>query len=96
MSNAPVQPADSSAPNLAASNSDKTLRARQWLVVVLSFAIGAVITAIFMIAFLKVGLDVTFPMSNWEFPLIVAATIPMGFLVMIWLDYFMGTKILPD
>ena len=95
MSDAPVQPAGSSVPETT-SSSDKTLRARQLLVIVLSFALGTVITAIFMIVFLKVGLNVTFPMSNWEFPLIVAATIPMGFLVMVWLDYFMGTKLLPD
>ena len=95
MSDAPVQPAGSSKP-ATTSSTDKTLRARQYLVIVLSFVIGAVITAIFMAVFLKVGLTVTFPMSNWEFPLLFAATIPMGFLVMIWLDYFMGTKLLPD
>jgi hypothetical protein len=95
MSNAPVQPAGSSAPD-AASAADRTLRARQLLVVVLSFAIGGAITAIAQITLLRVDLSVTFPVSSWEVPLIIAATIPMGFFVMIWLDYFMGTKILPD
>ncbi len=92
-----VQPAAPTSPDVSGGKqTDRTLRARQWLVVVLSFVIGAAITAVCMIALLKVDLTVTFPMSSWEIPLIVAATIPMGFLVMIWLDYFMGTKILPD
>jgi hypothetical protein len=95
MSEAPVQPASA---NLAAggSNADRTLRARQLLVVVLSFAIGAAISAVAQIVLLRVDLSVTFPVSSWEIPLIAASTLPMGFFVMIWLDYFMGTKILPD
>jgi hypothetical protein len=95
MSDAPVQAAAAGKPD-AAATPDRTLRARQWLVVVLSFALGTVITAVCQIVLLRVGLDVTFPVSSWEVPLIIAATIPMGFLLMIWLDYFMGTKILPD
>jgi uncharacterized integral membrane protein len=92
-----VQPAASSSPDASAgTQNDRTLRARQWLVVVLSFVLGTAITALCMILLLRVDLSVTFLMAAWEVPLIIAATIPMGFLIMIWLDYFMGTKILPD
>jgi hypothetical protein len=75
---------------------DRTLTARRALVFVLSFALGAIVVALGIIFYLRTGLDATFPISSVEVPLWPIATLPMGFFFMIWLDYFMGTKIVVD
>jgi hypothetical protein len=92
-----LQPAASATPDETGKPAeDRSLMARRVLVWVLSFVIGAVVTALCQIFLLRVGLDVTFPLSSWEVNLLLFATIPMGFFILIWLDYFMGTRILPD
>ena len=87
-----VQPANGA----GEANVDRTLTARRILVVVISFVLGAVVVALGIIFFLKTGLDATFPISSVEVPLLPLATLPMGLFFMIWLDYFMGTKIVVD
>ena len=88
---------DVQAPNGSAEPTvDNTLTARRILVVVLSFIIGAIVVALGIIFFLKTGLDATFPISAFEIPLWPLATLPMGLFFMIWLDYFMGTKMVVD
>ena len=80
----------------ADANADRTLGPRRALVVVISFVLGAIVVALGIIFFLKTGLDATFPISSVEVPLLPLATLPMAFFFMIWLDYFMGTKIVVD
>lgn len=77
-------------------SADRSLLGRRLMVIVLSFVLGAIIAAGAQIVLLRVDLSVTFPLSAWEVPLIICSTIPMGFLIMIWLDYFFGTKLLPE
>jgi hypothetical protein len=80
----------------AEATDDRTLGPRRALVVVLSFALGAIVVALGILFFLKTGLDATFPISSVEIPLWPIATLPMGFFFMIWLDYFMGTRMVVD
>lgn len=81
---------------------DPTLGPRRLLVVVLSFALGGVLTAVSMAVFPglfgkpPIPLDALLPISFVEVPLLPLAALPFGLLVMIWLDYFMGTKIVVD
>ena len=87
-----VQPSNGA----AESTGDRTLGPRRALVVIISFVLGAVVVALGILFFLKTGLDATFPISSVELPLWPIATLPMALFFMIWLDYFMGTKIVVD
>lgn len=87
-----VQPSNGA----AESTNDRTLAARRALVFVLSFALGAIVVALGILLVLKRGLDATFPISTVEVNLFAISTLPMGFFFLIWLDYFMGTKIVVD
>ncbi len=83
-------------------SSDPTLGARRLLVLVVSFALGFVLSAAALVVFPavfnkpQVPFDAVVPISVLQLPLLPLATIPTGLLVMIWIDYFMGTKIVPD
>lgn len=74
---------------------DPTLGPRRLLVWVIAFAIGSVATALGMIA-TDIPLDETLPISFLYIPLLPLAAIPAGFFFLIWVDYFMGTQIVPD
>ena len=75
---------------------DPTLTARRLLAFVISFALGGVVVALAILFYLKTGLDATFPISTVEIPLLPIAALPMGLFFLIWIDYFMGTKIVVD
>jgi hypothetical protein len=75
---------------------DRTLRARRILVWVLSFALGGLVVSLVTLFYLKTHLLATFPISNVEVPLVPITTLPVGLFFLIWLDYFMGTKIVVD
>jgi len=81
---------------------DPTLGARRLLVVVISFAVGFALSAagfvVFPALFNKpaVPFDALLPISILNVPLLPLTTLPVGLLFMIWIDYFMGTKIVPD
>jgi hypothetical protein len=75
---------------------DRTLRARRILVWVISFALGFVTVSAVTLFYLKAGLNATFPISTVEVNLVAITTLPMALFFMIWLDYFMGTKIVSE
>lgn len=81
---------------------DPILGARRLLVWVLGFVLGGVLAALSFVVFPGlfnkpvIALDAVVPISTLDLPLLPLVTIPLGFLCVIWLDYFMGTKILPD
>ncbi|CAG0974450.1 hypothetical protein ANRL4_01481 [Anaerolineae bacterium] len=81
---------------------DPTLNARRLLVWVVAFGVGAVISAVLFYVFPalfgkpSIPLDARLPISFVEVPLLPLCALPMGFFLVIWLDYFMGTQILPD
>jgi hypothetical protein len=75
---------------------DRTLFARRVLVWVISFALGGIIVSLVTLFYLKTHLLATFPVSNVEVPLVPITTLPMALFFMIWLDYFMGTKIVSE
>lgn len=75
---------------------DRTLRARRLLVWVISTLLGFVTVSAVTLFYLKAGLDATFPISTVEVNLVLVTTLPMALFFMIWLDYFMGTKIVSE
>jgi hypothetical protein len=99
MTNAQQPPADA---GTATPKQDPTLRARQLLAWVISFAVGGIGSAagfyILPGIFGKpiIPLTARLPISFVEIPLLPLAALPAGLFVLIWVDYFMGTKILPD
>ncbi len=80
----------------AAETKDPTLGPRRLLAVVISLVLGAVVVALGIFLILKTDLGATFPISDREVPLWPLATIPMALFFLIWIDYFMGTKIVVD
>jgi hypothetical protein len=74
---------------------DPTLGPRRLLVMAISAVLGVVSTALGLLA-IRAPLDATFLVAFVELPVIVLAAIPMYFFFLIWVDYFMGTKIVPD
>jgi hypothetical protein len=92
MSNSPVTPATTDG-----ENKDASLGPRRLVAFIISFGLGALIVSLLIIFYLKAGLDASFPMAFIpNVPLLPLATLPMGFFFLIWVDYFMGTKIIPD
>jgi hypothetical protein len=77
---------------------DPTLRLRRLVAFILSFALGALTVALLEIFVLKVpAFSASFPIAFIpEVPLWPLVTLSMGFFFLIWIDYFMGTGILPD
>ncbi|HRE48267.1 MAG TPA: hypothetical protein PLD47_11120 [Aggregatilineales bacterium] len=93
------------APNTPAETPEKqdtTLNARRILIWVVSIALSLpaaasmffILPAIFGKPFIP--LNARLPISFVEIPLLPLCMIPMAFFLLIWLDYFTGTKILPD
>lgn len=93
-----VQTTSASAPvkSEERTSGDRTLTARRLLVWAISFALGGAVSALIMIFLLRVELSVAVPISNYQVPLLPLVTIPMGLLFMIWIDYFMGTRIVAE
>ena len=75
---------------------DSTLGPRRLIAAVLSTILGAVSVALVILFYLKTDLGATFPISSVELPLWPMATLPMALFFLIWVDYFMGTKIVVD
>jgi hypothetical protein len=78
------------------TNNDSNLGLRRLIAAVIAFTLAAVVVAAGIILYLKTGLNATFPISDREVPLWPLATLPMGLFFLIWLDYFMNTKIVVD
>ena len=83
--------------NSEAATNDSSLVARRIVAFIVSFALGGAAVAAGMIFYLKTDLSASFPMAFIpNVPLFLVAGIPAGFFFLIWVDYFMGTKIIPD
>ncbi len=76
---------------------DSTLVARRVLAFVISFALGAIVIALLILIVLKANpFTATIPISTVNVPLWPLATIPMGLLFLIWVDYILRTGIVVD
>lgn len=81
---------------------DRTLQLRRILAWGIAAVVGLVLTAgghyLFPALFGKppVPLNDVLLISFVNIPLIVLTFLPMWLFTLIWVDYFMGTKILPD
>ncbi len=81
----------------AEPKNDPTLGPRRVVAFILAFALGFGTISAGIILFLHTGLGASFPMAFIpNVPLLPMAGIPMGFFFLIWVDFFMGTRILPD
>lgn len=79
----------------SADKSDASLNARRLLVWAISIGTGVVLTVITLIL-VDIPLDATLLISFVEVPFLPLAALPMVLLCFIWVDYFFGTRILPD
>jgi len=75
---------------------DATLGARRLLAVLLSIILGGITVTFLILVALRAPLMDTIPISSVEIPLLPLATLPMALFYLIWIDYFMGTKIVVD
>ena len=77
---------------------DPSLGPRRLVAFIIAFVLGAVVIGVAIRIFLNADpITATFPIAFLnDVPLLPLATLPMGFFFLIWLDYFMGTKIIPD
>jgi hypothetical protein len=84
--------------NDSAQARDNGLNARRVVAFVLAFGIGLLLTEVFEVAVLKVpAFTASFPIAFLpEVHLWYTAGSSLGFFFLIWIDYFMGTGILPD
>lgn len=90
MSDAPKESSDAVA-------NDPSLVGRRIVAFIISFALGTAVVGLLIIFYLKTGLDASFPIAFIpNVPLLPLAALPTGFFFLIWVDYFMGTKIIPD
>ncbi|PJF35018.1 MAG: hypothetical protein CUN49_12745 [Candidatus Thermofonsia Clade 1 bacterium] len=78
-----------------AEKPDASLNARRLLVWAIATATGIALTAIVLIL-VRIPLDATLFISFVELPFLPLAALPMVLLCLIWVDYFFGTRILPD
>lgn len=83
-------------PTNGTENRDATLGARRLLAVIIAAILGGITVALGIIFFLKAPLMDTIPISTVEVPLLPLAALPMSLFYLIWIDYFMGTKIVVD
>jgi hypothetical protein len=86
----------SDAPQTTGEQADPTLTARRIAAFVIAFALGLGTVGLGMIFVLKTTLGATVPLSFLELPLLPLAGLPLGFFFLIWVDYFMHTKLIPD
>ncbi len=82
--------------NTETVNNDPSLVGRRIVAFIISFALAAAVVAAGIIFYLKTDLTASFPMAFVNVPLLPIAALPAGFFFLIWVDYFMGTKIIPD
>jgi hypothetical protein len=76
---------------------DPTLTKRRVVAIVMSTVFGAVCVALAILFYLKTDpLTATLPISVLNIPLWPLATMPMSLFFLIWIDYFMGTRIIAD
>ena len=80
--------------NTSESKPDSTLGTRRLVAFIISIVLGTATIGIGQIVLLKTNLAASFPIAFIpEVPLLPLAAIPMSFFFLIWIDYFMGTKI---
>ncbi len=74
---------------------DVALNARRLLAWALAIITGGALTVVTFLA-TNIPLDSTLLISFVEVPFLPLAGLPMVLLCFIWVDYFLGTRILPD
>lgn len=90
MSDAPQTPETS-------ERQDSGLGARRVVAFVISTILGTAVTAVAIITLMRTDLSASFPIAFINnVPLLPLGALPMSLFFLIWVDYFMGTKILPD
>jgi hypothetical protein len=77
---------------------DTGLIARRTIAFIIAFVLGFGIVLVLEPVILKVPpTTASFPLAFLpEVPLWIVAGVSLGFFFLIWVDYFMGTGILPD
>jgi hypothetical protein len=77
---------------------DSGLRARRVVAFVISIVLGfGIVVALEPIVLKVPSFTASFPLAFLpEVPLWLVAGVSLGFFFLIWVDYFMGTGILPD
>jgi hypothetical protein len=76
-----------------------SLLVRRLLVFVIGFVLGSVVSAAFVILVLPwLGPNDgnPIPISKYGYQYFFWTAFPLGVMFIIWLDYFLDTKILPD
>jgi hypothetical protein len=79
----------------SSEKTDASLNARRLLTWAISAGTGVVLTIIVLLL-VNIPLDATLLISFVEVPFLPLAALPMVLLCFIWVDYFLGTRILPD
>ncbi len=80
----------------AEPKADPTLLPRRVLVWALSALLAGTTVALIITFVLKTNLGATVPISFVEIPLLPLAAFPLTLFYMIWVDYFLGTRIVKD
>jgi hypothetical protein len=82
----------------AEPTADSMLGPRRLIAFAISIILGMAVVAVGILAWLKTDLGATIPLSGLfpVVPLWPLAGLPMSLFFLIWIDYFMGTKIVVD
>ncbi len=76
---------------------DSGLGPRRVVAFILSIILGTAVTAVAIITLMRTDLNASFPIAFINnVPLLPLGAIPMSLFFLIWIDFFMGTRILPD
>jgi hypothetical protein len=76
-----------------------SLLIRRIIVFIVGFALGAIVAAIFVtlvMPWLGPQNGVAIPISKYGYQYFFWTAFPLGIMFVIWLDYFLDTRILPD
>ncbi len=76
-----------------------SLLIRRIIVFVVGFALGAIVSAVFVtmvMPWLGPNGGAAIPISKYGYQYFFWTAFPLGIMFIIWLDYFLDTRILPD
>ena len=76
-----------------------SLLIRRIIVFVVGFALGAIVAAagvMLIMPWLGPNEGVAIPISKYGYQYFFWTAFPLGIMFIIWLDYFLDTRILPD
>ena len=80
------------------ASDDPSLGPRRLVAFIISFVLGVAVVELLEVTYLRVpAFTASFPIAFLpEVPLWPLAGLSMGFFFLIWVDFFMGTRIIPD